>query len=251
MKMKKIFALATLLAALLPSTAGTMAAQEVELPWNVAVRAGVVGGLNENAWTYINPGKNPFGLLTHSLSATVGYDFTPQFGLRLSFAYDKNAGACNSKDAGGGFYPYTFKSMSGFVDFVANARVGKSWFIPKFYGGLGLARSFDFRKRTVGGAAWTHPWQWPNEGGYDPDKTSQTRVTITESPVFGFRLGYLGEYMVSNEVGIVTDICLEAYLDGFDGLQPTRFDQNMVATGYRGMPFDLKGIFSLGLAYHF
>ena len=257
MKMKRIFALATLLATLLSNMAGT-AAQEVELPWNMAVRAGAVGSLYENAWSYVNPGRRPLGLLTYSVSATAGYDFTPNFGVRMSVAYGRNAGACNSQETGGGFFPYRFESVDGYLDAVANIRRGKSPFIPKFYGGIGLAHTSNYRKGTArvkakgedGStvwkevASWSHR-QWPGDEPEDHPKMTTNNLSL------GVHIGFLGEYLISNEVGVVFDLCLEAYPDKYDGLQPTRGDQSLVATGYRGMPFDLKGIFSIGLAYHF
>ena len=238
--------MAGLSATLLLNAAGGLAAQEVELPWNVAIRGGVLAGVNENAWTYVEF-KKPLGLLNPSASATVGYDFTPKFGLRLGVSLDRNSAACNSANYDQKFYPYSFRSVGVFADAVANVRQGRSPFIPKFYGGLGVGRGFNYQKTKVDGAYWTHPRNWQEDPAVEPDDYQVYRKSLA----FAFRLGFLAEYKVSNEVGIVADFCLESFTDDFDGFMPPAKDQAQIAAGYGGFPFDFRGVVSLGIAYHF
>ena len=68
--------------------------------------------------------------------------------------------------------------------------------------------------------------------------------------VFGFRVGYLGEWHVTPEVGILVDACGEFYGDMYDCLTPFR-DDHGTYRGYAGFPFDMRFILSLGIAYHF
>ena len=103
-----------------------------ELPWAMSVRAGAVGNVYESAYSYFKHGKG-HELVTMSVAADAQYDFTDAFGLRLSFSFGNNAGACNSEQAGGGFYPYVFSSWNIFTD--AMLRVSKPGkdYISKFY----------------------------------------------------------------------------------------------------------------------
>ncbi len=196
----------------------------------VAIQGGPVFNLYENAFTF-NEQRRMLDLFTLQGAAVVGYDFTEAYGLRLQAAFGNDRGACNSREtSGSGFYPYSFLHANAFVDGVLNLAGlnGKaSAFRPKLYAGVGGAYTFGFSESG-------HPWQ---------------KVTPANL-VFGFRGGLIGEYCWKSGLGIYADLCGEAYLDDYNGLKPSKEDQEK-AKGYAGFPLDLRGIFSLGVVYHF
>ena len=215
---------------------GLVAHAQPKLPVAIAVRGGVMGNVNENASSYIRHGKT-IGLFTFGFSIDGMYDFTNLFGTRLSVSTGKNSGAANSLQSGGGFYPYYFNSVSVFADAMIHFGTPEDAFSSRIYGGLGYAHSYNFVKATE----WSH--EWDDIYGNIPHVTSPNNV-------FGFRLGYLGEWHVTPEVGILVDACGEFMLDKFNGLQPYSDDHDRF-TGYAGFPFDMRFVLSLGIAYHF
>lgn len=212
------------------------AAQEIESPWSVSFRAGAVGNVYENLQSYFEH-KKAMDLITASFNLSFMYDITPVFAVRADAAWGKNAGACNSQEAGGGFYPYLFNSLNFFADAMLNVRKGNSFFVPKFYFGIGLAYTYGFEKEHE----WSHDWE--STHGDIPS-------VVTKNTVFGFRTGFLAEFLVTQEIGILLDVCAEFYTDRYNGLQPFKGDQEPYK-GYAGFPFDMRGIISAGVAYHF
>lgn len=218
------------------SARGQETAGRPEYPWHASINVGMVGNVYENVGSYFRHNK-AYDLVTGSLSVSAGYDFTEAFSVRLSLASDKNAGACNSLQSGGGFYPYVFSSLNVFADALYNVSRRRGHFVPKFYLGLGFAHTFNFRKERD----WSHDWESAH---------GELPFVQTSNVVFGFRGGFLGEFLLSQEVGILVDVCGEFFTDRYDGLQPTSTDQESFA-GYGGFPLDARGIVSLGIAYHF
>ena len=171
-------------------------------------------------------------LFNPQASVALGYDFTKAFGTRVQVGFSKNAAAANSRQSGGGFYPYSFKSITAFADFVVNVSALAEFdgpFCLKGYAGLGYGRSFDLTDSH-------HPWQ---------------KQYITDpNNVFGFRLGGICEYNFSNGFGVFADLGGEAFTDKFNGLRPTELDHEG-REGYAGFPFDLRATLSLGVVCHF
>lgn len=197
----------------------------------VALQGGPMLNVYENAFSYWD-NHCLQKLITLQGGVAVGYAFTDVFSLRLSASYAKNAGACNVREtSGNGFYPYTFHSVNTFADAVLdlNGLAGKlSAFRPLLYGGLGCAYSFDFTDPK-------HPWQ----------------KLETPDTSFGFRFGFIAEYGFSKHFGIYADLCGEGYTDLYNGLAPSRKEQQENFEGYGGFPLDLRGLASLGLIFWF
>ena len=229
-----VFALICIALLLAPSMRAQ--SRRPELPWAMSARIGAVGNAYENAYSYFKHSKG-HDLITMTFVADAQHDFTDAFALRLSFAFGKNAGACNSEQAGGGFYPYVFSSSSVFTDAMLRvSKLGKD-FTSKFYFGLGVAHTYNFEKEHN----WSHAWE----------STHGDMPSVTYSnTVMGFRVGYLGEYHITPEVGLLVDIAGEMYFDKYNGLQPHSSDHARFE-GYGGFPFDARGIISVGMAYHF
>ena len=230
--MKKFF----IAVAALALGAGTLFAQNAKLekPFYLGIQGGPMFSLSENAFSYRDNGKT-MDLFTFQGTFVAGYDLNWKTGFRLSVNYANNAGANNVKDTGpnyNGFYPYTFKSINTFLDVTHNiSNNAESAFIPKVYAGIGLGHSFNY---TNSG----HPWQ----GQY----------MTSPNNAFGFRFGFIAEYLLSETIGIYADLCGEAYTDAFNCLQPTKQDKESTAyEGYPGFPFDLRGLCSFGVAFHF
>lgn len=193
----------------------------------VALQGGAMYSVSENYFTYAENGK-ALGLVTPFGALSVGYDFSHRFGIRGSLGYGKNAGAANTRQtAARGFYPFTFSDVNLFADAILNLGSYGALFQPKLYVGLGGGYSFGF---TESG----HPWQ---------------KVT-PKNLAFGFRGGFLGEFVVSEHVGILIDLRGEGFTDNFSGIQPSAEDQAAVE-GYAGFPLDLRAMISLGVAYRF
>lgn len=198
--------------------------------WTIAVQGGAMYSVNENRFTYHENGHG-WDLVTPQGSLAIGYEFTEGLGVRVSVGYGKNASACNSRQtSGGGFYPYTFKSINGFVDGTLdlNGNYAKERaFRPRLYAGIGLGHTYGFTDPK-------HPWQ----GGF----------MTTNNTVFGFRGGFIAEYDFADWFGIFADLCGEAYRDNYNGLQPTKEDQSGY-TGYAGFPLDLRAMLSFGVIF--
>ena len=204
--------------------------KKVEKPWNIALKGGGDFSLYENAFTYKENGQFA-KLINYQGGLAIGYDFTKRFGIRLDAIYAKNAGAGNTLETSAhGFYPYTFSSVSAFLDAVMNLNPLGTVFHPKFYAGLGGAYAFGFTDMD-------HPWQeLPKHSG-----------------AFGIRLGFIAEVKVSPTVGIYADFASEGFTDKFNGIIPTKEDRQDKEKyqGYPGFPFDVRGLASLGVCFHF
>lgn len=197
----------------------------------LGAQMGPMLNIYENYFSYWENGKT-FGLVTYQAGLVGGFDVNDIFGVRISAAYAKNAGACNTREtAGNGFYPYTFSSVNFFADAVLDL-YGLSdlatFFRIKLYGGLGLGHSFHM---TDPG----HPWQ---------------KVTDPNT-AFGFRFGGIFEYNITDHVGVYADLCGEAYADKYNGLMPSAEEQSKNYKGYGGFPLDLRGLISVGILYRF
>lgn len=197
----------------------------------LGLQGGPVLNIYENAFSYRENGK-AFRLVTPQAGGFLGYDFNDSYGIRLWGSYAKNAGACNVRQtSGGGFYPYTFKSVNAYLDVILNlcglADMKDTQFRPKLYGGLGGAHTFGFTDAK-------HPWQ---------------KVTPVNN-AFGFRLGFIAEYNFKSGFGVFADFCGEAYTDQYNGLRPSAEEQKAYE-GYGGFPLDLRGLISFGIVMHF
>lgn len=210
--------------------------------WTFALQGGGLYSVNENRFTYPENGCG-WKLVTPQGSVAIGYEFTQAIGVRLSVGYGNNASACNSRQtSGGGFYPYNFRSVNGFVDGVLDLKGNYGWmsnFRPIFYAGVGVGHTYHFTKPSgygnVKDATWKqpfHPWQVINES----------------NTTFGFRGGFIAEYDFTDLFGIFCDLCLEAYRDTYNGLQPSKSDQAGYA-GYAGFPLDLRPMASFGVIF--
>ena len=212
--------------------------------WTFALQGGGLYSISENRFTYP---ENGYGgkLFTLQGSAAIGYEFTQALGVRVSVGYGNNASACNSRQtAAHGFYPYRFRSVNAFIDGVLDLNGNYGWesnFRPIFYLGVGIGHTYHFTKPegygTPKGIGWEednpfHPWQDVN----------------VNNNAFGFRGGFIAEYDFTDIFGIFGDLCLEAYRDNYNGLQPTEQDQTAY-TGYAGFPLDLRPTFSLGVIF--
>ena len=219
-------------------------------PAGFAVRGGVMANLHENVRSYFNHQR--FGdIFTSGFAVDGMYDFTNLFGVRLSGAIGRNAGACNSQQVGGGFYPYLFRSLNLFADAMLHFGTPYDAFSSRIYAGLGYAHTYGLTQKEIVKmidgkeekiTGWPHPWE---------ERTGQS-IPYSNEPndVFGFRVGYLGEWHVTPEVGILIDACGEFYTDTYDCLMPN-WKEHEPYRGYAGFPFDMRFIVSLGIAYHF
>lgn len=240
--MKKQIAILSITACVLVSvfSAGAQT-KKVALPWGVAVRGNVIGNVHENVMSYFKH-RRFADLVTAGFSVDGMYDFTNIFGTRVSFAMGKNAGACNSQEVGGGFYPYYFRSINVFADAMIHFGTPEDAFSSRIYAGLGYAHTYDVVENLKNGVTnWPHPWATPDQ----PIPNSKE-----PNDVFGFRVGYMGEWHITPEVGVLIDACGEFYSDAYDCLMPYRSDHDAYR-GYAGFPFDMRFVVSLGIAYHF
>jgi len=212
--------------------------QRPERPFYISVQGGPLYSVNENTFSYNdnNAGKD---LITFQGSVSFGYDFGTRAGARLNVNYGKNVSGANVKETSGNnpvtgkhFFPYEFNNVNAFLDFTWNiaSEGSESAFVPKVYAGVGLGHTFNFTDAH-------HPWQ--GKYIYDPNN------------VFGFRFGFIGEYKFSDSFGAFIDLCGEAFLDNFNGLRPSKEEQDAHGKGYLGFPFDLRGLASFGIAVHF
>ena len=229
--MKKIFSVAVALLMCSAIALAQPARHSHEGRFYVGLQQGPMLNIYENAFSYKDNGKT-LNLFTYQAGLVAGYDLNDIFGLRLSAAYGKNAGACNTKDTSAhGFYPYTFSSVNVFADAILDMH-GLSdlttFFRIKLYGGLGLGHSFNM---TDSG----HPWQDVS----DPNT------------VFGFRFGAIFEYNITDHIGVYGDLCGEGYTDKYNGLMPSVDEQVNNFEGYGGFPLDLRGLVSVGVLYRF
>ena len=210
--------------------------QKPEHPIYISVQGGMLFSANENTFSYSDNGVFK-DLFTPQGSFSIGYDFGTRAGARLNVNYGKNVSGANVKQTSGNhpetgkhFFPYDFKNASAFLDLTWNiaAEGYEGPLVPKVYAGIGLGHTFGFSNPK-------HPWQ----GISDPNNA------------FGFRIGFLGEVMLGNSFGAFIDLSAEAYTDQFNGLRPSKAEQERHGRGYLGFPFDLCGLASFGLAVHF
>ena len=203
--------------------------------WFIALQGGPNYSMNENTWTYTDPkvgNKSHLDLLSPQIQLSLGHFFTPVFGWRLSAAYAGNKSAMNHNETmAGGFYPYDFKSISAFADLLVGLSrrdvQARHWFWTLF-GGLGYGHGFDF---TEAG----HPWQ------------ASTDAWKIPSNAFGFRGGLNLEYMFNNGFAFMLEGGMEAFTDGFNGMDPhIHKDANDV-----NFPFDARPVATFGIGYHF
>ena len=240
--MKKQITILSITACMLVSvfSAGAQT-KKVASPWGISIRGGVIGNVHENVMSYFKH-RRIVDLVTAGFSVDGMYDFTNIFGVRMSVGMGNNAGACNSQEVDGGFYPYTFRSINAFADAMIHFGTPEDAFSSRIYGGLGFAHTYDLVEEMKDGiTSWPHPWATPEKSLPGTEEANN---------VFGFRIGYLGEWHVTPEVGILIDACGEFYSDRYDCLMPTLDDHDSYR-GYAGFPFDMRFVISLGIAYHF
>ena len=212
--------------------------------WYVSVQGGPMYQSNENAFAYRWEGYGS-KLLTYTAGAAVGYSFNETWGLRASATYGFNRSAGNYKQSHNMFYPYDFKSISGFTDLVLDFNglsAVERCFSPKLYTGVGLGHSFGFTKPAGYGK--------PNDGWPKGQKFHPWQQISEKNNAFGFRFGAIAEFNFKGGFGIFADLCWEAYTDMFNGLEPFEIDHT-AGTGYAGFPFDLRATLSVGVLYRF
>ena len=201
-----------------------------EKPFFLSAQGGFLVSVNENSFMYSREGLMP-DLITMQGSVMVGVYVSNHFSLRASLGYGNNASANNTENtASRRFYPYNFKSVNAFFDVAydfLDRNMTSHFFLPRVYLGAGFAHSFGF---TSSG----HPWQ-----------KSKENVNT-----FGFRAGATGEFQLSKTFSVFLDLCAEAYGDWYNGLRPSKADQKKV-DGYAGFPFDMRGVASVGVMFHF
>ncbi len=219
---------------------------------NVAIQGGALFSMNENSWTYYNDDKSklPAGqlaasreklgygmknLFTPQASVAVGYDFGHAFGLRVQANFAKNASAGNhNESSGGGFYPYSFKSVSAFADAVFNisgfVNSDKQHLLEtKIYAGAGFGRSLSADTKYL-------------PDGADGGSTYDIEVP---SNAFAFRAGLIEEIYINKHMGAFVDVNLESYTDKFNGFVSVDTAEDT------SFPYDLRVVGSFGLVFHF
>lgn len=227
--MRKI---AVLLAALLVGVPTLFAQSTFDYAgrWNFSVQGGLAVTVSDNVFGYTDNGMTK-DLLKLQGAAAIGYDFTSAFGVRLAGGYAQHAGSSNILETGTkDVWPFTYQSIFGFADAVLNVNgLADNFgpFAPKFYAGLGAAKSYGFTNPN-------HPFQNPHDPNF----------------VLGFRAGFIAEVDFPFGLGLFADLGLEAYDDWHNGIRPSDTDQASYK-GYAGFPFDLVTKLSFGVIYHF
>ena len=222
--------LVSFLAALLLPIASVAAQSKSkpEHPFSISLQGGPMLSVNDNSFTYVDHG-HASDLITKQAGLAFSYYFNGRFGTRLSGSYGRNAGGCNvdqTKDAEN-YYPYKFDGVNVFLDGLVNLSNEWKEFSSVFYIGIGVGHTFNF---TESG----HPWQ---------------RVSH-KNTAYGARVGLLFQYDFSSHFGAYLDFCGEAYEDNYNGLEPYKSDHDQVY-GSAGFPYDLRGLASFGLIFHF
>ena len=212
----------------------------------IAAQGGASYSVNENYYTYRDAGKKA-QLFQPGGGISVGYWFNPEWGVRLAGNYGHNRSALNLKDyerVSGGtaqFCPYEFKSITTFVDVLIDVKgikgnIGR-W-RPIIFGGIGYGHSFDLGPCKDSPQPYCdNHWQW----AYITDPNN----------VVGIRFGGILEYTLPNGLGFFGELTGEAYTDRFNGLQPTEKNNQFVASGIAGFPFDCRAFANFGVSFHF
>ena len=196
----------------------------------ITVQGGPGFSVNENGQTYFDNGQ-ALDLVKLQGAASLGYYFTPRYGVRLYGEYSQNASGRNVQEtmAWDKIWPYTFNSGIGFADFIING------------GDISAAKAFNWRPYFGIGAAYTfgfdnlgkvHPWQ--------------DAMITKKNFCYAFRYGVILEYIFGNTFGIFVDGSHEWFSDNYNGMAPK--SENGEALGF---PFDMKLNASLGIAIHF
>lgn len=234
---KPIFALTALLCSFSFANAqidATTAKEEPIKTYFITVQGGPTFSINENGAQYFNQdvATDLIDWVQGGISA--GKYFSNRYGGRIALEYSNNHSACNTNETSSyGFYPYTFRDMSLFADWIING--GYVMTPKKFnwrpYFGVGTAYSFGF---TESG----HPWQGVTKSNF----------------CLAFRYGLILEYTFAEKVGIFVDGTHEWYSDNFNGMCPREKANSMWKFGsghHLGFPFDMKLNANFGLAFHF
>jgi len=208
----------------------------------VSAQGGLAASFFENVWTYKDYGKLT-DINGAQGSISVGYDFNTMWAVRLNVGYGaRNNGAYNmmETDYHRRFRPYHFKSVNAFADVIldlngVNGNIRR--FSPKLYAGIGLGHTMDFQDDDLY-AGDPHPWQ--------------TKYLTNPNNALGGRLGFIGEYCFASGFGLYVDAAGEAYTDNYNGLKPQKEWEKATKNGhYSGTPFDVRGMLSFGIIYHF
>ena len=201
---------------LLPAQVGT--AYRYAKRWNISVFGGpsvYVGDFSSQFTKHYMTRElfSPVG------GASVGYYFTSGNAMRILANYSKKS-AILCPDYG--FYPYKFKSVQVFGDYVLNFKGLAEYYTAvnsQGYVGLGGAYTYGFRT------------SWSDE--------ALDAAIRRPNFVPAFHIGLIVEYVFPNGLGFLFDLCMANYLDPYDG-QP-----------YSNFPLDFETDASFGLIYHF
>ncbi len=213
-----------------------------ENPLFIAVQGGAAFSINENGSTYFDNDK-ALDLLKFQGAASVGYYYSPRYGVRLYGEYSQNASACNSQETMvGGFWPYTFNSGMVFADWIING------------GDVSKPKAFNWRPYCGIGAAYSFGLKWgtetlhPFQARYiDPRLNVNSTIGDYKPAIsFAFRYGMILEYVFDDVFGIFIDGSHEWFTDIYNGMAPKTSDGKTAL----GFPFDMKLNVSLGIALH-
>lgn len=214
-----------------------------ENPLFIAVQGGAAFSINENGSTYFDNDK-ALDLLKFQGAASVGYYYSPRYGVRLYGEYSQNASACNSQETMvGGFWPYTFNSGMVFADWIING------------GDVSKPKAFNWRPYCGIGAAYSFGLKWgtetlhPFQARYiDPRLNVNSTIGDYKPAIsFAFRYGMILEYVFDDVFGIFIDGSHEWFTDIYNGMAPKGGENGKTPLGF---PFDMKLNVSLGIALH-
>lgn len=183
--------------------------------WNIAFQGGPMLFYGEYSETFGSNGRGWDNFCLFS-GVSIGYNFTNAHEMRVNVNYARPNSAGMPY---GGFYPYSFRSIHGFVDYLINfnglAEEDQA-FNPRIYVGLGVAYAWDHSE-------FTHPFQGLKDYSVSP----------------GVRLGTVMQYDSTKGVGLFLDLGLEGYTDWYNCQEPVAF------------PLDIQFKVSLGIIIHF
>lgn len=200
----------------------------------ISLQGGIAFTHSEN-WTSYRDHDKTGSLFTPSASLAVGYDFNEVWGARLAGTFGKGVSACNYNETVGFidvYTPYDFTAYDLFLDGIMSLnglRGVDHRFNARFFAGIGFAHTWNFA--TDNAQTKTHP-QWI------------TTIDGSSNNVFGFRAGAILEYNFSSDFGIFADFSGTFYGDKYNAMSPSRDDpENFL--------FDVRGLGSLGVIFHF